>query len=66
MQNAESLKNPSPFSVLPICLDARDRQFLYDRINKRVDIMIENGLVEESMAFIRNQYQKDLENGTVK
>lgn len=26
----------------------------------------ENGLVEESMAFIRNQYQKDLENGTVK
>lgn len=26
----------------------------------------ENGLVEESMAFIRNQYQEDLKNGTVK
>ena len=24
-----------------------DRQLLYDRINKRVDIMIENGLIEE-------------------
>ena len=51
MQNEESLKNPSPFSVLPICLDARDRQYLYDRINKRVDIMIENGLVEEAKEY---------------
>ncbi len=51
IQNEESKKNPSPFSVIPICLDARDRQFLYDRINKRVDIMIENGLVEEAKSF---------------
>ena len=51
MQNEESLKKPSPFEVTPICLDARDRQFLYDRINKRVDIMFENGLLEEAKAY---------------
>lgn len=51
MQNEESLKKPSPFEVTPICLDARDRQFLYDRINKRVDIMVENGLLEEAKAY---------------
>lgn len=51
MQNELSQKNPSPFSVTAICLDARDRQFLYDRINRRVDIMIENGLVEEAKTF---------------
>lgn len=51
MQNEESQKNASPFSVIPICLDARDRQFLYDRINKRVDIMVKNGLIEEAKSF---------------
>lgn len=51
MQNSESLKNPSPFEVTPICLDARDRQFLYDRINKRVDLMLETGLLEEAKTF---------------
>ena len=54
MQNEESLKNPSPFVVTPICLDARNRQFLYDRINKRVDIMIENGLIDEAKMFFES------------
>lgn len=31
-----------------------DRQKLYDRINKRVDIMINNGLIEEAKYVIRN------------
>lgn len=35
-----------PFDILRICLE-RDRQELYDRINTRVDQMIESGLVEE-------------------
>ncbi len=51
MQNEQSLVNPSPFEVFPICLDAKDRQFLYDRINRRVDIMVESGLVEEARKF---------------
>ncbi len=51
MQNEESSKNPSPFEISAICLDARDRQFLYNRINKRVDIMLDNGLLEEARSF---------------
>lgn len=53
-QNEESRNNPSPFKVTAICLDARDRQFLYDRINRRVDIMLENGLLEEARAFFES------------
>ncbi len=51
MQNEESHKNPSPFALTAICLDSRDRQFLYDRINRRVDIMLESGLIEEARSF---------------
>ncbi len=51
-QNEESRKSPSPFKTSAICLDARNRQFLYDRINRRVDIMLENGLLEEAKSFI--------------
>ena len=54
VQNEESRKIPSPFRTTAICLDARDRQFLYDRINKRVDIMLENGLLEEARAFFES------------
>ena len=53
-QNELSRVNGSDFETVPICLDARDRQFLYDRINKRVDIMTENGLVEEARMFFEN------------
>ena len=54
IQNEESRKNPSRFKTIAICLDARDRQFLYNRINKRVDIMLENGLLEEAKAFFES------------
>lgn len=53
-QNEQSRNEVSPFDTVAICLDARDRQFLYDRINKRVDIMLETGLVEEAKAFYEN------------
>lgn len=46
--NEESRKTESPYNVVKIGLTATDRQFLYDRINKRVDIMLENGLVAEA------------------
>lgn len=51
MQNEQSVLNPTPFITTAICLDARDRQFLYYRINKRVDLMLEAGLLEETKAF---------------
>ena len=53
-QNEQSRNADSPFETVAICLDARDRQVLYDRINKRVDIMLETGLVEEAKAFYEN------------
>lgn len=38
-----------PFRIIKIGL-TRDRQELYDRINRRVDIMVENGLIEEARS----------------
>ncbi len=45
---AESRLEESPYDSLIIGLNYSDRNILYDRINRRVDIMIQNGLVEES------------------
>lgn len=40
-------KKPRNFNVIKVGLNA-DRSIIYDRINKRVDIMIANGLLEEA------------------
>ena len=56
---AESRLEESPYDSYIIGLNYSDRNMLYDRINRRVDIMLENGLVEES----RNLY---LESGKMK
>ena len=56
VQNALSTKNPSPYEVTAICLDSRNRQFLYDRINKRVDIMLQNGLLNEAEEFYSGHF----------
>lgn len=42
----------APYSDVRIGLKANDRQFLYDRINKRVDIMLESGLIEETKSIM--------------
>lgn len=47
-QNENSKKEPSPYKALYIVLDYQDRQVLYDRINQRVDLMVENGLLQEA------------------
>ena len=41
----------SPYKPMYICLCVRERQKLYDRINKRVDEMLENGLVDEVRRY---------------
>lgn len=41
-----------PFRVCYIVLDSRRRDFLYDRINRRVDWMLENGLLEEARQVL--------------
>lgn len=40
-------KKKRPFRIIRIGL-TRDREELYDRINRRVDIMVEDGLIEEA------------------
>lgn len=48
---ARSKEQETPYDALYICLDYMKRDTLYDRINKRVDIMIEKGLVEEAKQY---------------
>lgn len=50
----ESRKYESPYDPLILGLNASDRQVLYDRIDKRVDEMIERGLVEEARSLWQN------------
>ncbi len=44
-------KPKRPFETIKIGLSA-DREVIYDRINKRVDIMVANGLVEEVQGLL--------------
>ncbi len=50
-QKILSREEESPFDVLYIGINYRDRNVLYERINRRVDIMMENGLLEEAKEF---------------
>lgn len=47
-QNELSRKNDTPYNTTFIGITYRDREKLYERINKRVDIMLENGLLSEA------------------
>lgn len=49
-----SRKEITPFDSCVIGLTFSDRVLLYDRINSRVDSMIENGLVEEARYMYEN------------
>lgn len=44
----ESREPASPYDATVIGLRYNDRQLLYDRIDRRVDIMLEQGLIEET------------------
>ena len=50
-QVEQSKNNPSDFDCLFIGLNFKNREILYNRINKRVDLMIENGLLDEARSF---------------
>lgn len=51
-QNKESLTALSPYEALYIGVSYVNRQKLYDRINKRVDLMLENGLETEARNML--------------
>jgi tRNA dimethylallyltransferase len=50
---------PPIFDVLKIGL-SRQREVLYERINRRVDLMVEEGLVEEVKSLLRRGYTSEL------
>ena len=50
-QKVLSRLEESPYDVLYIGINYRDRNVLYDRINLRVDLMLKNGLLEEAEEF---------------
>jgi len=45
---AMSRRQPSPYEFIMLTIDFADRERLRERINRRVDAMLENGLVEEA------------------
>lgn len=47
-QNMNSRKTQSPYEALYFFINYCDRQKLYDRINKRVDIMLDLGIIDEA------------------
>ena len=53
-QNALSRQNESEIDPLVIGITYKDRELLYNRINKRVDIMLLNGLLNEAGQTIGN------------
>lgn len=52
-------KKERPFRIIKIGLQ-RDREELYERINRRVDMMIEQGLIEEVKSFSHLKHHNSL------
>lgn len=57
-QNEQSHQSESEYEPLYIGISYKDREKLYDRINKRVDIMLENGLLDEAKEFYKEYASK--------
>lgn len=54
-QNEKSRLVKSPYSPIKIGINFKDRARLYERINKRVDLMLENGLLDEAKDVLSNK-----------
>ncbi|MHC1682851.1 MAG: tRNA (adenosine(37)-N6)-dimethylallyltransferase MiaA [Clostridiaceae bacterium] len=61
---SEYYENQQPFEIpydLKYYVLTMNREALYDRINKRVDIMLERGLIEEVTSLKEKGYSADLQ-----
>ena len=58
MSEVQVMSNPK-YNTMYVGLNAENRDFLYERINKRTHIMYENGLIDETTNLI-NKYGKTL------
>lgn len=57
--NDEEKQKESPYNFAYFVL-TNDRQVLYERIDKRVDLMMEKGLLEEVASLKKKGYSRDL------
>ena len=57
-QNQLSHISPPEFESLVLGITYKDREKLYDRINRRVDIMLGQGLLEEAETTYKNRNNK--------
>ncbi len=57
--NTDIRKPSEKYNCIIIGLEM-DRDILYQRINKRVDIMVENGLIEEVKSLLDKGYDRNL------
>lgn len=57
--NEEQMKKESPYCFAYFVLN-RDRKILYERIDKRVDLMMEEGLLDEVRGLKERGYKKEL------
>ena len=57
--NKEQREKESPYNFCYFVLND-DRKLLYDRINSRIDIMLEEGLLDEVSALKNKGYTKDM------
>lgn len=53
--NEKQIGSGPAYHALKLGLTASDREFLYERVNRRVDVMMENGLLEEARRFYQHQ-----------
>lgn len=57
-QLKESKEVPSKYSAVMVGIDFADRAKLYERINLRVDLMLESGILEEAEQFYKSSAEK--------
>lgn len=57
--NEEQKQKESPYNFAYFVLN-HDRSILYDRIDKRIDIMMEQGLLDEVTSLFKKGYSKEL------
>ncbi len=55
---ADSIKESGKYDTLWIGISYKDRELLYNRINKRIDLMLSNGLLEEAEQAYKGQCGK--------
>ena len=58
-------KRRSPYRVLYVGLDFQDRAKLYDRINLRVDLMVQQGLLDEVRLLLERYHLSDTARGAI-